>query len=221
MKPGKSSRRFGRNMSGKDEYVEPATSAEAELRERRSLFVGRVFRAGAEEEARDRIRETSKQHPDANHSCWAYRVGFPNTVDYYSDAGEPSGTAGKPILGAILRSGVVNCVVVVTRYFGGIKLGVRGLIDAYGRCASMALEQAGTRIRVRSRDAFVECSYEHAQAVMRRIQELGIPEAEIRPSWGEAVSLFVSVPWSVVATAAALFDGYRKRGFISRWNWEK
>lgn len=208
-------------MSGKDEYIEPAASAEAELRERRSLFVGRVFVAAKEDDARDRIREISKQYPDANHSCWAYRVGFPNTVDYYSDAGEPSGTAGKPILGAILRSGVVNCVVVVTRYFGGIKLGVRGLIDAYGRCASMALEQAGTRNRVRSRDAFVECPYEHAQIVMRQIQELGIPEAEIRPDWGATVSLFVSVPWSIADGAAVLFDGYRERGFISRWNWEK
>lgn len=208
-------------MSGKEEYIEPAASAEAELREKRSLFVGRVFRAGAEGEARDRIRETSRQYPDANHNCWAYRVGFPETVDYYSDAGEPSGTAGKPILGAILRSGVVNCVVVVTRYFGGIKLGVRGLIDAYGRCASMALELAGTRSRVRSREAFVVCPYEHAQTVIRQIQELGIPQSEINIDWGETVSLFVSVPWSVVAAAAALFDGYRKRGFVSRWDWRK
>ena len=207
-------------MSGKDEFLEPGSSSEAELREKRSLFVGRVFLADGEEKARDRVREISKQYSDANHNCWAYRVGFPNTVDYYSDAGEPSGTAGKPILGAILRSGVVNCVVVVTRYFGGTKLGVRGLIDAYGRCASMALEKAGTKSRVRSREVFVECPYEHAQIVMRQMQDLGISEADIRPEWGAAVSLFVSVPCSFADGAAALFDGYRERGFISRWNWE-
>lgn len=208
-------------MSGRDEYLEPASLGEAELKEKRSLFVGRVFWAGGEEEARERIREVSKQHSDANHHCWAYRVGFPETTDYYSDAGEPSGTAGKPILGAILRAGVVNCVLIVTRYFGGTKLGVRGLIDAYGKCASMALERAGTRNRVLSREAFVECAYEHANIVIRQIQELGVHEAEIRPEWGATVSLSVMVPCSIAKSAAALFDGYHERGFISRWDWEK
>jgi uncharacterized YigZ family protein len=208
-------------MSGKDEYLEPSASSEAELREKRSVFVGRLFRAVDEEEARERIRELSRKYTDASHNCWAYRVGFPNTVEYYSDAGEPSGTAGKPILGAILRAGVVNCVIVVTRYFGGTKLGVRGLIEAYGKCASMALEKAGTRGRVRSREALVECPYEHAQPVSRQIQELGITESEIRHEWGVSASMHVSVPWSSADDAALLFEGYRERGFISRWEWKK
>ena len=207
-------------MSGKDEFLEPGSSSEAELREKRSLFVGRVFLADGEEKARDRVREISKQYSDANHNCWAYRVGFPNTVDYYSDAGEPSGTAGKPILGSISRAGVVNCVLIVTRYFGGTKLGVRGLIDAYGKCATMALEQAGSRKRVRSRDVIVECAYEHANIVIRQIQELGVPEKEIRPDWGATVLLYVAVPWSMADRATALFDGYRERGFVSSWDWK-
>ncbi|MDO9508628.1 MAG: YigZ family protein [Thermovirgaceae bacterium] len=207
-------------MSVRDEYLEPASSAEAELREKRSQFVGRVFRAVDENEARERIREVSKQHPDASHTCWAYRVGFPNTVEYYSDAGEPSGTAGKPILGALLRAKLVNVVVVVTRYFGGTKLGVRGLINAYGYCASLALEKAGTRSRVRSREAFVECPCEHARAVIRQMTKLGIPEDEIRPEWGSSVKLAASVPWSMAESAVALFDGYSERGFISKWEWK-
>lgn len=208
-------------MTGRDEYLEPSASSEAELREKRSIFVGRLFRAADEEEARERIRELSRKYADANHNCWAYRVGFPNTVEYYSDAGEPSGTAGKPILGAILRAGVVNCVIVVTRYFGGTKLGVRGLIEAYGKCASMVLENAGTRVSVRSREALVDCPYEHAQAVSRQILELGIPESGIRHQWGASASMSISVPWSSAGEAAILFDGYRERGFISRWEWKK
>lgn len=208
-------------MSGKDEFLEPASCSEVEFKEKRSLFVGRALKALDENEARELIREISKQHSDASHNCWAYRAGFPETVEYYSDAGEPSGTAGKPILGSILRAGVVNVVVIVTRYFGGTRLGVRGLIEAYGRCASMALEKAGTRLRVRSQEAFVECPYEHAQAVMRQMTELGITENEIRPEWGSRVGFSVSVPCSLAESAEDLFDGYRQRGFISRWNWGK
>lgn len=208
-------------MTGRDEYLEPSSSAEAELKEKRSLFVGRVFRAADEFEARDLVRSVSRQYSDATHNCWAYRVGFPQTVEYYSDSGEPSGTAGKPIMGAILRAGLVNVTVIVTRYYGGIKLGVRGLISAYGSCASLALEKAGQRSRVRSRAAFLECSYEHAQAVIRHMADIGIPEDEIIPEWGTRVGLRASVPWSLSEKAESLFRGYRERGSILTWKWEE
>jgi uncharacterized YigZ family protein len=207
-------------MSESDRYIEPALETEAEFKEKRSLFIGRVFRAYDEAGAREVIKEASRKYPDSSHNCWAYRVGFPQTVEYYSDAGEPSGTAGKPILGAILRSGLVNVVVVVTRYFGGTKLGVRGLIDAYGKSASMALESAGNRERIRSRVAFLECPYEHAQFVVRQMTDMGIPEEEIAYDWGEMVGLDVSVPVSLAEVAEAFFEGYSERGFITNWEWK-
>ncbi|HPD96887.1 MAG TPA: YigZ family protein [Synergistales bacterium] len=207
-------------MSENDRYIEPARETEAELKEKRSLFIGRVIRAYDEIGAKDAVKEVSRKFPDATHNCWAYRVGFPQTVEYYSDAGEPSGTAGKPILGAILRSGLVNVVVVVTRYFGGTKLGVRGLIDAYGKSASMALEAAGKRNRVQSRLAFLRCPYEHAQMVTRQLVDLGIPEEEISHDWGEMVGLRVSVPVSLAKDAESLFEGYGERGLITNWKWQ-
>lgn len=208
-------------MPGSDEFYEPASFGEAETKEKRSLFIGRVFRAENEEEARERIREISRKHADASHNCWAYRVGSSGTVEYFSDAGEPSGTAGKPILGAILRADVVNAVVIVTRYFGGTKLGVRGLIEAYGKCASLALDAAGRKRRVRSRKAFVECSYEYAQAIIRQLMEIGIPEEGIAPEWGSCVRLVVEVPLALVGGAEPFFEGYAERGFITCWGWEK
>ncbi len=208
-------------MSDSDRYVEPALETEIEFKEKRSLFIGRVFRVCDETGAREVIREASRKYPDSSHNCWAYRVGFPQTVEYYSDAGEPSGTAGKPILGAILRSGLVNVVVIVTRYFGGTKLGVRGLIDAYGKSASMALEAAGKRNRVQSRLAFLRCPYEHAQMVTRQLVDLGIPEEEISHDWGEMVGLRVSVPVSLAKDGESFFEGYSERGFITDWEWGK
>ena len=132
-------------MTGGGEFFEPATFAEVETRHKRSLFIGRVFRAGTEEEAREYVREISRRHADATHHCWAYKVGFPQATEYYSDAGEPSGTAGRPILGAIHRAGVVNTVVVVTRYFGD-EAGVRGS-SSLRECAALALRPAaGVRV---------------------------------------------------------------------------
>ncbi len=208
-------------MPGRDEFHEPASFGEAEIKEKRSIFIGRAFRAETEEEARERIREISRKQADASHNCWAYRVGFPNTVEYYSDAGEPSGTAGKPIMGAILRAGVTNIVVIVTRYFGGTKLGVRGLIEAYGKCASLALDAAGRRCRIRSRRAFAECSYEHAQAIIRQLEEFGIPGEGIVPEWGSTVRLAVEIPLALAEGCESFFEGYAERGFISCWGWGK
>jgi len=208
-------------MTGGDEYFEPAASGEVETRHKRSLFIGRASRAGAEEEARENVREIARRYADATHHCWAYRVGFPQTTEYYSDAGEPSGTAGRPILGAIHRAGVVNAVVVVTRYFGGTKLGVRGLIEAYGECASLALAAAGRRGCVRSRRASLECSYEHARLVLKQLADLGLPESAVEAEWGAAVILSATVPLSLADDAASLFDNYKERGFITRWVWKK
>jgi uncharacterized YigZ family protein len=207
-------------MTGGDEFFEPASFAEVETRRKRSIFTGRVFQAVSDEGARERIRDVSRRYADATHHCWAYRVGFPRTTEYYSDAGEPSGTAGKPILGAILRADVVNAVVVVTRYFGGTKLGVRGLIEAYGECAALALEAAGRRGRVRSRVAFVECPYEHAQLILRQLADLGLSEGAVEARWEAAVTLTAAVPLSLVDGAASLFENYEKRGFITRWEWK-
>jgi uncharacterized YigZ family protein len=108
---------------------------------KRSRFIGNCRRCTSEEDAKSFIRDVSAAFANAQHNCWAFRVsnGSRETTNF-SDAGEPHGSAGAPIIGAIEKLGLTNVAVVVTRYFGGTKLGIRGLIDAYGGTALQCLK---------------------------------------------------------------------------------
>ncbi|MDZ4182239.1 MAG: YigZ family protein, partial [Candidatus Cloacimonadaceae bacterium] len=97
----------------------------------RSEFIAWLYPAQNVDQARELIAAHNKAHADATHNCYAYVIGFDRETQYYSDAGEPSGTAGKPMLNALLSASMTNVLAIVTRHFGGIKLGVRGLIEAY------------------------------------------------------------------------------------------
>ena len=115
-------------------------TATAEIKERRSRFIALAWPVGSQEEANARITETARRYHDSRHVCHGWRLGIPpQTREDTNDAGEPSGTAGKPILAALRRSGLVDTLVVVVRYFGGIKLGTGGLARAYGKAAEEAL----------------------------------------------------------------------------------
>jgi uncharacterized YigZ family protein len=206
-------------MSEKDLVTEPGRAVVVERKERRSRFIASLDVARNEEEAREFIRATSQNHAEANHNCWAYRVGAPKATEYFSDAGEPSGTAGKPILGAIRKAGLDNTVIVVTRYFGGIKLGVRGLIEAYGRCASLAIEEAGVVKRRLARMARVVVPYEHQKAVLSRLKEIEVDGESVNAGYDVAVTLDVPVPLSLQHAAEELFEGLAGQGLISSWKW--
>jgi len=109
----------------------------------RSKFLGFALPANNISEVQEFIREYSLRYSDATHCCWAYKTGFPEAPqEYYSDAGEPSGSAGRPILGMISHFELQNVIIIVIRYFGGVKLGIRGLIDAYATSARMAIESS-------------------------------------------------------------------------------
>jgi uncharacterized YigZ family protein len=106
----------------------------------RSLFIVNATHCESENKCKEFIQRISNLYPDASHNCWAYYIDNSETRKNYSDAGEPSGTAGCHILGSVEALELKNIAVVVTRYFGGIKLGVRGLIDAYGGVTTRGLE---------------------------------------------------------------------------------
>lgn len=101
----------------------------------KSTFVGHLHHISDLDSARKYIQEINKLHSQATHNCPAYIIGKNGEICFSSDDGEPSGTAGKPILNMIQRHDLTNVAIIVTRYFGGVKLGVRGLIDAYGGVA--------------------------------------------------------------------------------------
>ena len=148
-------------------------SASCESTIERSRFIGHCREVATEAEAKSFIAEIRELHAQATHNCYAYRIGSgENPIEYYNDHGEPSGTAGKPILGAIQRLNLTNVVVVVTRYFGGKKLGIRGLIEAYGHLASMALAQAGVITRIPKFEVVLTYNYSNHSLILHRLQQV-------------------------------------------------
>lgn len=123
-------------------YLTVAAPARGQLREKMSRFISFIFPARTPEEARAAIAGVASEYHDARHVCWAYRLGADGGETMVNDNGEPSGTAGRPILGAIRSAGITNVAVAVVRYFGGIKLGTSGLIVAYKEATRLAIEAA-------------------------------------------------------------------------------
>lgn len=154
-----------------DTYYHISKAGEGQYREKMSRFRAFAIPVGDAEEAKARIKEYQNAYHDARHVCWAYMLGAAMTDFQLNDNGEPSGTAGKPILGQIRSYGVTDVLVVVVRYFGGIKLGTSGLIAAYREAASLALEDAGRKEMHRMVEVKVEVPYITADGVMRLIKE--------------------------------------------------
>ncbi len=120
---------------------------EHEIVIQKSRFIAYVSRAESEEEAQDFIQQIKKKHWDATHNCSAYMIGENNQIQKANDDGEPSGTAGVPILEVLKKKHLKDTVVVITRYFGGIKLGAGGLIRAYGKSTSEGINATGIVLR--------------------------------------------------------------------------
>ncbi len=130
------------DISKKECYKTVARRAEAVLVEKRSRFIATVIPCDNEEDALSFLEEMRKKYSDATHNVYAYVIDE-NNIFRYSDDNEPQGTAGMPVLDAIRKAGIVDCAVVVTRYFGGTLLGTGGLVHAYGSSAKEGLLQAG------------------------------------------------------------------------------
>ncbi len=130
-----------------DDYPVPSTTQRFEFEIKRSRFITTVAHIKNRAEAINFIGKIRNEFPTANHHCWAYIAGAPDDASQYnqSDDGEPRGTAGKPMLNVLLHSGLGNTVVVISRYFGGIKLGTGGLVRAYTQGVSEALKTLETR----------------------------------------------------------------------------
>ena len=126
-----------------------------------SRFLGQAFAAGDEETAKESLLSVRRRYHDATHHCWAWRLGLGDPpLERWDDDGEPSGTAGLPIAGALRHAKVTQAMVVVTRYFGGTKLGSGGLVRAYGEAARLALDSAPPRILWRSCPVVLRCTYD-------------------------------------------------------------
>ena len=182
------------------EYYIPTGHSETELVEKRSRFIGQVWRVSSEEEARARIEQTRKKHYDARHNCWCYRLRE-GGAERYSDDGEPQGTAGQPMLNVFQREEVTDVVCVVTRYFGGVLLGAGGLVRAYAKSAKDALDAAGISVVRRWVSMEVPCTYAQFEEVRRETARFGgvVEQAD----YGAGVLLSVLIPEERSASFAA------------------
>lgn len=123
-----------------DYYITIEKPSIAEFKDRGSRFIGFAFPVAHVNEFKERLAMVKKEHPKATHHCFAYRIGLDGATFRVSDDGEPSGSAGRPILGQIDSKQVTNVLIIVARYFGGTLLGVPGLINAYKTAATLALQ---------------------------------------------------------------------------------
>lgn len=154
-----------------DTYLTIAAPSEAASRERSSKFLAYAYPVRSEEEIRTYLDALRKRYYDATHHCYAWRLGPAGEAFRANDDGEPSGTAGRPILGQLLSHALTDCLVVVVRYFGGTKLGVPGLIAAYREAAAEAIAAARIVERTVDREVRVDFPYEAMNAVMRAVKE--------------------------------------------------
>lgn len=155
-------------MSG---YIIPAGYGEAEYIDKKSRFIGQVQHAESVSEAMAFVESVRRKHADATHNVWAYVLA--DGQMRWSDDGEPGGTSGQPTLNVFRSAGVFDIVCVVTRYFGGILLGSGGLVRAYSKAASMALEAAGRARMAEWQSVAVECSYAHYERLRRLLEGEG------------------------------------------------
>lgn len=182
-----------------DHYLIPASSSGGEFRDRGSKFVAVLRHVRTEEEALAVQEESQKTHHKCNHHCYAYRLGPSPDRWRANDDGEPSGTAGKPILGQIDKAGLSDVMIVVSRYFGGTKLGTSGLINAYREAARLAIEAGTTTLQPLTNDVVLRFGYELMSPVMSALSSLGLEMAE--QDFGESAIVRLSLPRSTVPAA--------------------
>lgn len=157
----------------------------------KSRFIGYASPVSTEEEALSFLQKIRTKHRDASHNCYAYTLGKNMGIMRYSDDGEPSGTAGLPMMEVIKKEAVCNCCVVVTRYFGGILLGAGGLLRAYTQGTSVALKSAGIVEMVPTVSVLCEVSYSLWDRVQHHLQSL--PVQLVQPEFTTAVSFTLLV----------------------------
>ncbi len=154
-----------------DTYLTVARLSEGLYKEKMSKFISFVVPVSTLDEAKEAIARYQKEYYDARHVCWAYMLGAARTEYRVNDNGEPSGTAGKPILGQINSFGLTNVLIVVVRYFGGIKLGTSGLIEAYRAAAADAIRANEIVECLVEEDVRIFFEYPFMNDVMRIVKE--------------------------------------------------
>ena len=194
------------------EYYIPTKRSEARLVEKRSEFIGRVWRVESEEEARMCIEATRKKDHAANHHCWCYVIQ--DGPVRYSDDGEPAGTAGIPTLDVIQKEGITDICVVVTRYFGGTLLGAGGLVRAYTKGAKVAIDAAQILEKYYCFEYTVNIDYTMLSKIQSEALAMGCIPGETE--YANDVTLTYYVPYDLEGFEEKLIDVSNGRAIIKK-----
>lgn len=181
-----------------DSFVTIENACSNEYTEKKSVFIASAFTVQSQAEADDIINCVRKKYADATHNCYGYIIRT-GGLKRFSDDGEPSGTAGMPILNVIDKMGLCNTLVIVTRYFGGIKLGAGGLVRAYSAAASGVLMQAGKSVYIKGSRGTVEVDYEDLSNVERMLAQLECIIDDRQFAGGVIITLRTCVEWDKFA----------------------
>lgn len=180
-------------------YTTIEKSAVAEYKDRGSKFIAYAYPVETPDDFKKCLEEVKKEHPKASHHCFAYRIGLDNNVYRVNDDGEPSGTAGKPILGQIDSKQLTNILIVVVRYFGGTLLGVPGLINAYKTAASLVLQVTPTVTKPIEENYILHFDYTQMNEVMMVVKQLNC--TVIRQEMQLFCDLEIGIPKSKITEA--------------------
>ena len=178
-------------METADQYKSIAAPSEGLFKDNGSRFLALAYPVETLEQVKDIVAGLKKKYHDARHHCFAYRLGYQGDVWRASDDGEPSGSAGRPILGQIDSLGLSDVLIVVVRWFGGIKLGIPGLIRAYRSSSADALSQATLIEKTAARRFRLRFDYLSMNAVMKVLKDMDLPQSA--QEFGETCSLEVRV----------------------------
>ncbi len=169
-----------------------------EIVEKKSRFIAHVFPVHSEAEASEYIEQIRKKYWDARHNCHAFVIGPNNETSRCSDDGEPSGTAGRPILEVLQGRGIHDALVIVTRYFGGTLLGTGGLVRAYSQAAQAGLQDSSIMTKQQGRKISIKTDYNGIGKLQYIVGNRQISVADTR--YGEAVEMDILVPEEEVAS---------------------
>jgi len=187
------------------DYLTIQQAGNHELEIKKSRFIADLGRVTTEDEAKAFIAAITAREPKANHHCWAYVLGEHDEIQRESDNGEPSGTAGVPILTVLQRNQLHNTIAVVTRYFGGIKLGAGGLIRAYSNSTSTGIEAVGVVKRVRQRALELTVDYANYDKLTHYLTENEISVLDTAYTTAVVVTIAVDLD-AVDDTQQAIVD---------------
>ena len=187
------------------EYITIRKENTFELIEKKSRFIGRIYPINSIEEAEKLLKEIKKKYFDARHNVYAYKLG---DIEKCSDDGEPQGTGGQPILSVIKKKDINNCIIIVTRYFGGVLLGAPGLVRAYSNCAVGVIETAEL-IKIQLYSVYsATCSYSQYEKIQSKVK---IIDAEITD-----VKYCENVQFKMIINTK--YDNWVEENFINSYN---